>query len=261
MIPYIFDNLQDKNLIKNLQETGVAVSYEQELSDSALVSFCKNIGNCETPEAFMNLTEHPEIFKVTGKRNNDGSKIGMFGDTELGWHSNGNSRRNIDKICVALYCKISDENTTTSFCNTSDPFYDLSDELQEYYKSIKIRLAFVNNTIYQLDEDDPEYQLMSRYPGSIRPLVDIHPHTGKYYFYFPYHFIIKAWHNSKKINHKKMIEDLKPIIFKSKYQYHHIFKQGDLVLSDQLCTLHRRTPVHDVNRLLYRVAHDYNRCT
>ena len=130
---------------------------------------------------------------------------------------------------------------------------------QEYYKDIKIRLAFVNNTVYHLDEDDPEYKLMSRYPGSIRPLVDKHPNTDLYYFYFPYHFIVKAWHKSKKIDHIKLIEELKPIIFRSKYQYHHIFKQGDLVLSDQLCTLHRRTPVYDVNRLLYRVAHDYSK--
>ena len=246
-----------KKLVEHLQRVGVAVCHDQNLSDNELVSFCKSIGECETPEAYMNLEEHPEIFKVTGKRNKDGSKIGMFGDTELGWHSNGNSRRNIDKICVTLYCKISDENTTTSFCNTSRPFYDLSEEQQEYYKDIKIRLAFVNNTIYKLDEDDPEYKFMSRYPGSIRPLVDKHPNSDLYYFYFPYHFIVKAWHKSKKIDHIKLIEELKPIIFRSKYQYHHIFKQGDLVLSDQLCTLHRRTPIYDVNRLLYRVAHDY----
>ena len=137
-----------KTLVEHLQRVGVVICHDQDLSNNELVSFCKSIGECETPEAFMNPKEYPEIFKVTGKRKDDGSKIGMFGDTELGWHSNGNSRRNIDKICVTLYCKVSDENTTTSFCNTSRPFYDLSEEQQEYYKDIKIRLAFVNNTVH-----------------------------------------------------------------------------------------------------------------
>ena len=82
-----------KKLVDYVQQAGVVVCYEQNLSDSELVSFCKSIGECETPEAYMNLKEHPEIFKVTGKRNEDGSKIGMFGDTELGWHSNGNRTR------------------------------------------------------------------------------------------------------------------------------------------------------------------------
>ena len=49
-----------------------------------------------------------------------------------------------------------------------------------------------------------------------------------------------------------------PKIFKSQYQYHHIFKEGDLLLMDQFTSLHRRTPVMDNNRLLWRVAADFN---
>ena len=96
---------------------------------------------------------------------------------------------------------------------------------KEYWKSINIRLKFKNNTIYDLEEGDPELEFMSKNKGSIRKLVDQHPHTGLYYFYFPYHFIIKAWEDKKQIDHEKMIERLKPIIFRSKYQYHHVFKK------------------------------------
>jgi len=56
-----------------------------------------------------------------------------------------------------------------------------------------------------------------------------------------------------------MIQDLKKIIFKSKYQTHHIFQKGDLILMDQFTSLHRRTPVYDNNRLLWRIASDYGR--
>ena len=52
----------------------------------------------------MNPKEYPELFLVTGKCDKDGKKIGMFGDTELGWHSNGNSRHLIDKILISFYC-------------------------------------------------------------------------------------------------------------------------------------------------------------
>ena len=51
----------------------------------------------------MNPKEYPELFLVTGKCDKDGKKIGMFGDTELGWHSNGNSRHLIDKLSISLY--------------------------------------------------------------------------------------------------------------------------------------------------------------
>lgn len=245
-----------RQLARDIHQDGVAVMYNQNLKESDYIDFMKRFGECESPDLFMNPKEHPEIFLVTGKKV-DGKKIGMFGDTELGWHSNGNSRHLIDKILIGLYCVKEDINTTLSVCNTSKPFYDMTKDEQEYYRSITIRLKFKNNTIYDLEEGDPELEFMSKNKGSIRKLVDIHPHNKSEYFYFPYHFICKAWEGKKQIDHEELISKLKPKIFKSQYQYHHIFKEGDLLLMDQFTSLHRRTPVMDNNRLLWRIASDF----
>ena len=86
------------DLANKIHKQGVAVFYDQKLEMGDLVDICKRFGECETPNLFMNPTEHPEISLVTGKRKDDGQKIGMFGDTDIGWHSNGNSRQLIDKI-------------------------------------------------------------------------------------------------------------------------------------------------------------------
>ena len=244
------------DISKSIHKQGVSVFYNQEMNESEYIKTMKKFGECEAPDLFMNPKEYPEIFLVTGKKV-DGKKIGMFGDTELGWHSNGNSRHLIDKILIALYCVKEDINTTLSVCNTQQPFYDMSKDEQEYYRSITIRLKFKNNTIYDLEEGDPELEFMSKNKGSIRKLVGVHPHTGLEYFYFPYHFIIKAWEGKKQIDHEEMIKKLMPKIFKSQYQYHHIFKEGDLLLMDQFTSLHRRTPVMDNNRLLWRIAADF----
>jgi len=243
-------------IANEVQNKGYKVFNDVEFTEQEYIDFMKGFGELEAPGLFMNPKNYPELFIVTGMKDQEGNKIGMFGDGELGWHSNGNSRHLIDKILISLYCVQGDPNTTLSVCNTSDPFYDLSEEEQEYWKSITIRLKFKNDTMYHLDEDDPELEFMSKNKGSIRKLVDIHPHTGKYYFYFPYHFIAKAWEGKRQINHEEMIEKLKPIIFRSKYQYHHIFIEGDMLLMDQFTTLHRRTPVMG-DRLLWRIAGDY----
>jgi taurine dioxygenase len=245
-----------RQLARDIHQDGVAVMYNQNLKESDYINFMKRFGECEAPDLFMNPKEYPEIFLVTGKKV-DGKKLGMFGDTELGWHSNGNSRHLIDKILIGLYCVKEDINTTLSVCNTSKPFYDMSKDEQEYYRSITIRLKFKNNTIYDLEEGDPELEFMSKNKGSIRKLVGQHPHTGLEYFYFPYHFITKAWEGKKQIDAEEMINKLMPKIFKSQYQYHHIFKEGDLLLMDQFTSLHRRTPVMDNNRLLWRIASDF----
>ena len=256
----ILDLTEDElyDVVLGIHNQGLAVFYEQDMCEKDFVELGYRLGIPEAPGMFMNPKKYPEIFLVTGQRDSAGNKIGMFGKTELGWHSNGNSRHLIDKILVNLYCVKSDINTTTSWCNTSLPFYDLSKDEQEYWKSIKIRLKFQNNIWAHLEEeDDPELEILSAHGGSIRDLVGVHPHTGKYYFYFPYDFIIRAWENKRKINADDMIEQLKKIIFKQKYQYHHIFNSGDLILSDQFSSLHRRTPIMDDRRLLWRLAGDF----
>jgi len=240
------------------QVQGHTVWHEQKFNAQGLATFMKRFGNCETPDLFMNPKKTPEIFLVTGKKDKHGKKLGMFGDTELGWHSNGNSRHNVDKILIALYCVEEDDNTCLSICNTTRPFMNMSPKLQEYYSDITIKLKFKNDTIYHLDEGDPELEFMSASKGSIRKLVGMHPHTHQPYFYFPYHFIEQAWKGKEKIDTSALVKDLKKIIFKSQYMTHHIFKKGDLVLMDQFTSLHRRTPVYDTNRLLWRVASDYN---
>lgn len=247
-----------KEALTETQIVGHSIWHEQDLTDKELATLMKSIGTCEAPDLFMNPKETPEIFLVTGKKDEEGKKLGMFGDTELGWHSNGNSRHNVDKILIALYCVKEDDNTCLSICNTTRPFAELSEEKKEYYRSLTIKLKFKNDTIYHLEEDDPELEFMSASKGSIRKLVGIHPHTGEEYFYFPYHFICDIWEGKKKVDdYEPIIEDLKKIIFKSKHQTHHIFKEGDLLLMDQFSSLHRRTPVYDNNRLLWRVASDY----
>jgi len=262
IIPYrscqqIQNIIDVSGLAKCIQEQGVAVFFNQNLNEQQLINFCKKFGECETPGLFMNPKKFPEIFLVTNKRDTKGNKIGMFGNGELGWHSNGNSRHLIDKIMISLFCVNSDPNTTLSVCHTALPFEDLSENDKDYWRSIKIKLKFQNDTMYHLDDDDPELEFMSKNRGSIRQLVGIHPHTNREYFYFPYHFIVKAWQDKKIIDHNEMIKRLQPIIFKSKYQYHHIFSVGDLLIMDQFTTLHRRTAVADNNRLLWRIANDY----
>lgn len=245
------------DLVTKVQTQGYVIHHDQGFTEQQICDIFKRIGDCETPGLFMNPKEYPELFYVTGNRDPEGNKIGMFGDGELGWHSNGNSRHLIDKILIGLYCIKGDPNTTLSVCNTSDPFYELSEDEQEYWKSIKVRLKFQNNTMYELEEDDPELVFMSQNRGSIRDLVGVHPHTGKHYFYFPYHFIVKAWQGKTAIDHEEIIEKLKPIIFKSKYQIHHVFAEGDILFMDQFTTLHRRSPVLG-DRLLWRLATDYS---
>ena len=82
-------NKQLLDIANSIHKQGVAVFYNQDMNETDYIRTMKKFGECEAPDLFMNPKEYPEIFLVTGKKVN-GKKLGMFGDTEVGWHSNGN---------------------------------------------------------------------------------------------------------------------------------------------------------------------------
>jgi alpha-ketoglutarate-dependent taurine dioxygenase len=245
-------------LAKEIQTGKPVFFFEQGLTQGEFVKFMKKVGEPETPKSWMNPKEDPEIFLVTGKKHEDGSKVGIFGDKEAGWHSNGNSRDDIKKILVGLYCESPCDDTTLSIVNTRDVFKDMSEEDKEYYRNITCHYMFKNNTMMHIEDDDPELEIMERHPGSTRKLVDKHPHTGEEYIYFSYHFIKNVWHKETVIDRDEFVDKLYAKIMRSKYLTHHIFKKGDIILMDQFASLHRRTPITDVNRVLWRIACDYS---
>jgi hypothetical protein len=114
-----------KQIARKIQLGDPVLYFKQDLTQADYVKLMKRFGECEHPQLFMNPVNYPEIFLVTGKKDKHGKKIGMFGDTELGWHSNGNSRHNVDKILIGLYCVEEDFNTCLSMCNTARPFKKL----------------------------------------------------------------------------------------------------------------------------------------
>ena len=70
-------------------------------------------------------------------------------------------------------------------------------EEQEYLRGLYCLFKYKNNTMMHLEDDDPELEVMDSHVGTIRKLVDIHPHTGEEYIYFSYHFIQKVIQNGK----------------------------------------------------------------
>lgn len=248
---------------KEIQTGKPVFFYEQFFTQADYVKVMKRFGEPETPKLWMNPKEHPEIFVVTGKKYEDGSKVGMFGEKELGWHSNGNSRRDIKKILIGLYCEHPCEDTALSIVNTRDVWKDFSQEDKDYYSNITCYFKYKNNTMMELKEGDPELEVMDSHVGQIRELVDKHPHTDEEYIYFSYHFIRKVWYTPpggkrQVVNRDEFVDKLYKKIMRSKYMDHIIFKKGDLILMDQFASLHRRTAINDVNRELWRIAADYS---
>ena len=256
-------------LAKTIVSQGYAVLHEQNLTQRQLVEVSKRFGNTEAYEFFMNPVDNREISIVSGQLTEDGERIGMFGDTELQWHANGSARHSFDEIVVSLYCVEECVDTVLSICSQVDCFAELPEHTKKRYREIEIQLDHVHDAIYKISAknspdnvDGPEGEIETGskfYKEAIdrRPLVGKHPHDGREYLYFMVPFIVGALQNGERINHEALCNELWETLFRSKYMFHHVFRRGDLLFMDQLHTIHRRSPVQNLERQLWRTAFDY----
>ena len=250
-------------LVKKIVRDGQVVLYEQKMTMNQYADVLTRIGEVEELDYYMNPKEEKRLSYV--------GKNFLFGDTELLWHANGTGRYNFKEICVGLYCVYECVDTVLSINNNCNAFAGLSEEKKNYYRSLDIGL---NNsgpraTLWPEDSDykgvaEDTFRVgQEHYKENVdrRPLVGIHPFDGREYIYFMVPYIVKAFtKDGKEIeDFEKFYKTLWDDVIKSKYQYHHVFKVGDLLLMDQLNTIHRRSPIKDKNRMLWRTAFSYSK--
>ena len=254
-----------KQIARKIQLGVPGIFFEQDLTQANYIKLMKRFGECEHPDLFMNPKDNPEIFIVTGKRDKEGKKIGMFGETELHWHSNGTVHHlsEFKEILIALYCKDECVDTVFSLLNNRDAFLELPESEKDYWRSIEIQLNNFGHGIYGSEAealDDPSLDNYKpvRHEGDERmSAVNTHPVGGQEFLYWQPPLIEKAWQDGKSTDVDIVREKYKKTLDRSIYQNHFVFKKGDFLIMDQLYTLHRRSPIVNKSRELWRVAFDY----
>jgi len=251
-----------KSEIQQVLKDGYTFHHEQNLTQPQLVDYCRRIGNTDDDtmgQFHYNPKENPDIARVMPG--------GLFGETELQWHANGTIHHlgEFKEILIALYCVGECPDTVFSLLNNRDAFNELPEKEKDYWRSIDIQLNnFSSYGIYGSKEEsnvDPsldDYVMPIHHDGDdCMPAVNKHPVDGQEFLYWQPPLLEKAWQNGEPVNVDIVKEKYKKTLDRSIYQKHFVFKKGDLLLMDQLYTIHRRSPVVNKSRELWRVALDY----
>lgn len=205
------------------------------------------------------FSEYPDVYSwdkskffpiqsVTGKKK-DGKFNGIFPVGKLDWHCNLNGPDRADG--VALQGIEGVVGTRTSWMNTAIAYEEMPEELRS--RVAGKHANFYYNPLNWADiknEDQRQFMLNNRhhYKMSIEQKNELG--TQGLYLYTNNECEIVGDDGS-------LYEDLKDFLFQEKYIYHHDWSVGDIVLSDQLLTLHkRRLEVDGVfeNRVLNRIT-------
>lgn len=272
----------DKELLAEateILEVGHTFHYDQQFTMSELVEYCRRIGSTDDDIlGYMqfNPEEYPDISIVSPKPDM------LLGHCDLEWHSNGTVHHIVDgkwehkEWLICLYCVDSCPDTVLSLSNNRDAFLELPEEEKEWWRGVEVQLNNQGTSILgqywnapsKSNTEEPvgirkatrmeKYVHPPKHEGDSRmPVVNIHPIGGQEFLYWQPPLISKAWYDGKEIEIAPLQEKFDAVINRTKYIKDIVFRKGDILIMDQFYTLHRRSPILDKNRELWRVAIDY----
>ena len=228
--------------------------YDDPNSDEAKKDWANRIESPTRRQRYLDYSAAPGVMRVTGKLKEDGSQTGFFGhDRELDWHCNKASNQDRHSY-VTLYSVYGSKGSKTSWLNMADAYDDLPQEKKNYYAQMDVICGHKRGNY----SDDPSF--VDHINRDVTwPLVQ--NKYGRTGLFFPYHQVFEFKMNDgyiiRGVDFEREHKYLTDHILNEKYMYHHYWDEGDVVMSDQDITLHKRWQFDGMkDRLMWRLAHD-----
>jgi hypothetical protein len=206
--------------------------------------------------------------QVTGKRDAQGDLTGIFGDTELLWHSNESGIYSFAPL-VALYGAQHMTTSATGFCQMTDWYEQQTQAFQSELKELVAQHKWKPRAIEPQADDRYEIAMKGNFTGSSDDMVEmplvIKSPGGITGLHFSEHTII-GFKGMSQTESDKLVDRIRTEVFNETYVYDHWWENdsGDLLLFDNTIMVHNRSirPGLDITkeltqRLGYRCPMDY----
>lgn len=197
------------------------------------------------------------ILRVSGKRDENGNRIGMFAEGELLWHSNESGDIAFTPG-VALLGIEGMTKSATGFMVTTDYYYSVSDSFRSELDEMVLIHNFIPGRInpgLNSEQDNLMYKNMAPDPDAEIPMVIESPGGIR-----GLHYSFNTVTGIKGMNEKesqKLLLKIKNDLEKEEYIYDHWYQNNDdLCLFDNSIVQHRRLG-DTTNRLCLRYQYDY----
>lgn len=248
-------------LAKYLLTNEVILFKKQNLTPEKQVKICQMFGDVRNFNDLIN--DHSagcvlkdgdgNIIRVTGALDEHG-RPGLFGHVhELEWHCNRVSEPDRKSI-IWLYGAEGTKGSRTSWINHILTYQDLPEETKEKIKDYKLDVGSTVQFTGYLYGDDYVPAPIEHYKP---PMVYTNQLgiTGLFFSWNQIHFI----EGLEKQQGRELIEELRQFCEQEKYMYHHDWEDGDLVISEQWLSIHKRWEFeHMDKRVLHRIAMDFS---
>jgi alpha-ketoglutarate-dependent taurine dioxygenase len=215
---------------------------DQTLTDEDLVNFSRRFGDLdeapvqETGQRFVE--GHPEIYVVSNVVQ-DGVAIGSLGAGEAVWHTDMSYLPHPPKASALYALEVPPSGGDTSFCSMYAAWDAMPGALRCRVEEARVKHDGTYNSGGYVRQgvtptDDPRTS-----PGTLHPLVQVHPETGRRGLYLGRRR--NSYIEGLSLEESNaLLDEIWAVASDDSLTWRHQWRVGDLVLWDNRCTMHRR---------------------
>jgi taurine dioxygenase len=214
----------------------------QQLTDADLVAFSQRVGALEQAPIQENgrrfVPGHPEIYVVSNVVEH-GVAIGSLGSGEAAWHTDMSYLPEPPMASVLYALETPVTGGETGFTTMTGAYAALPDALKRRTVGLRVKHDGTYNSGGYLragvaPTDDPRTS-----PGTLHPLVCLHPETGKEGLYLGRRR--NAYIDGLSIEASDaLLDEIWAAATEDTLTWYHQWRPGDLVMWDNRTTMHRR---------------------
>jgi taurine dioxygenase len=227
----------------------------QDLDEAALLRFSRRFGALDpNPTRPVQVANHPTSNEINIISNIvvDGAPIGGLGNSELVWHQDMSYKPLPPKASILYGVETPETGGDTWFYNLYAAYETLPEALRERIEGRSCKHDATRNSAGQLRAGfEAEYANQDR-PGAVHPLVIRHPDTARAALHLgrrPNAWIVGLPDDESD----GLLDELWAHVENGGHHWAQQWREGDVVIWDNRCTLHRRGTLDPAQRrLMYR---------
>ena len=216
-------------------ENFVIVIPGQDLSGDDQIAFTEWFGPRQEVRTVKVVDEGPQNFMYVANKKFDGME-GVRPEGEMQSHTDRCYYETPSRATILFAIEIPAEGGNTKFANAYRAYESLDDAMKSRLQGLKALNVYdydANSTIkrYESSPDAPRYA---------HPVVIRHPETGREVLYIN-RLMSDHIVGMDRAESDALLEELFQVLEDPAHCYEHVWTPGDLVMWDNLCTLHART--------------------
>ena len=213
----------------------VVVIPGQDMAGDDQIAFTEWFGPRQEVRTVKVVDEGPQNFMYVANKSVDGMD-GVLPEGEMQFHTDQCYYKTPSRATILFALEVPAEGGNTKFANAYRAYDALDDSLKERLKGLKAQNVYdydANATV-KTNESSPDA------PRYEHPVVIRHPETGRTVLYVN-RLMTDHIVGMDRAESDELLEDLFQVLEDPAHCYEHVWTPGDLVMWDNLCTLHART--------------------